>query len=177
VFEGFTGLSIVNADGSHPTVLTLRIKSSEPDWSPDGEQIAFTGDDAIYVVNIDGNGLKRITKPPGRRHRFQRPLVPGRKTLLFIREGTLVHGAFSDRMYASRSAGGNLKLLLSTRPSTMKLTSASWSPDGMRIAYAAGGTIHFFDLARQHSRIVGLKPCSGAGSCSNLDWQRMAPRR
>jgi Tol biopolymer transport system component len=70
VFEGLTGLSIVNADGSHPKDLTLKVESFEPDWSPDGTQLAFTGkrsffDEGIYVVDLNGRGLKRITRAPG----------------------------------------------------------------------------------------------------------------
>ena len=39
-----------------------------PTWSPDGRQIAFTGTykragAAIYVVNVDGTGLARLTSP------------------------------------------------------------------------------------------------------------------
>lgn len=67
-------LFLINADGSsgglgqvlpNPAAL-LRRDMLEPAWSPDGSQIAFAtnpGSDRydIYVMNLDGSGLRRLT--------------------------------------------------------------------------------------------------------------------
>jgi TolB protein len=41
----------------------------DPSWSPDGQRIAFSserdGNLEIYVINIDGSGLTRLTDHPG----------------------------------------------------------------------------------------------------------------
>jgi len=37
-----------------------------PSWSPDGRRIAFTRIPAIYVINADGTGERRIVPLPGR---------------------------------------------------------------------------------------------------------------
>jgi dipeptidyl aminopeptidase/acylaminoacyl peptidase len=73
---------LVNADGSAPHMLPMKpacggemadssSKScSYPDWSPDGMKIVFVRNDAndtenIYVVDLDGTNLQRVTKSGG----------------------------------------------------------------------------------------------------------------
>jgi Tol biopolymer transport system component len=70
-FEIFTA----TPDGGDAQQLTSnpRRMSSVPDWSPDGEMIAFDSDRAggafeafqIYVMNADGSGLTQLTTGPG----------------------------------------------------------------------------------------------------------------
>jgi Tol biopolymer transport system component len=70
-FELFTA----TPDGGDAQQLTSnpRRMSSVPDWSPDGEMIAFDSDRAggafeafqIYVMNADGSGLTQLTTGPG----------------------------------------------------------------------------------------------------------------
>ena len=39
-------------------------------WSPDGRRIAFVsdrdGNDEVYVINVDGSGLRNLTRNPAR---------------------------------------------------------------------------------------------------------------
>ena len=57
----------INADGSGLTQLThgTRIDADSASWSPDGSKIvlkrAGSGEYAIWVMNADGSGLKRLT--------------------------------------------------------------------------------------------------------------------
>jgi Tol biopolymer transport system component len=60
---------VMNADGTGRTQLTHHPSRDEnPDWSPDGSQIAFyserTGNGQIWVVNADGSGERRVTRDP-----------------------------------------------------------------------------------------------------------------
>ena len=62
VFQVASGGDIytVNADGSNPTRLTDGL---DPDWSPDGSQIAFirwTAPWGIYTINADGSGERLL---------------------------------------------------------------------------------------------------------------------
>jgi Tol biopolymer transport system component len=59
----------VNAGGSNVRRLTRNDADDwDPDWSPDGTQIAFAsrrdGNIEIYVVNADGSDLRRLTDHP-----------------------------------------------------------------------------------------------------------------
>jgi Tol biopolymer transport system component len=40
--------------------------AQSPKWSPDGQTIAFTRHPAIWVVNADGRGQRRLIPRPGR---------------------------------------------------------------------------------------------------------------
>jgi Tol biopolymer transport system component len=71
-------LTVMNADGSNRHQVS-GLPAQSPAWSPDGSEIAFTGSrefpqyssprfgpagrQDIFVVNVDGNGLRRLTGP------------------------------------------------------------------------------------------------------------------
>mgnify|MGYP003288138549 CR=1 FL=1 len=67
-------LYVMNADGSNSRLVTDRvIDMGEPAWSPDGGKIAFSAGARgsigstkpqvdIYVVNVDGSGLLKLTE-------------------------------------------------------------------------------------------------------------------
>ena len=72
-FSGWPGgrvghqIMIINRDGSNERRLTPGIRAKwHPRWSPDGSQIAFKGDIEerfdVYVIDIDGTNLKRVSK-------------------------------------------------------------------------------------------------------------------
>ena len=63
----------MNADGSGRSIVVPRVELKDEDftWSPDGANLAFTvsidfeiGDDDVYVVNLDGSGLRNLTRNP-----------------------------------------------------------------------------------------------------------------
>ena len=63
-----THLIIMRSDGSDPTALTFgSCDEFDPAWSPDGTRIAFArncaGSLGIDQINVDGNGLARVTSP------------------------------------------------------------------------------------------------------------------
>ena len=63
----------MNADGTNPVTVTSTgplpntSTSSDPTWSPDGTRLAFVSDrggrgrSEIWVVNVDGSGLVKLT--------------------------------------------------------------------------------------------------------------------
>jgi TolB protein len=69
--DGSSQIHISNIDGSNDYAITSDIWANiSPVWSPDDSQIAFLSERdgtynqfALYVVNVDGSGLRRITLP------------------------------------------------------------------------------------------------------------------
>lgn len=54
--EGGQFIYVINADGSGLRQLTFNHWSNSPDWSQDGSQITYAGDDDIFIINADGSG-------------------------------------------------------------------------------------------------------------------------
>jgi hypothetical protein len=65
---GKCGLILANANGSNPIQITTHANDAAPRWSPNGGQVAFHSDRdgnwEIYVINVDGSWLRRITLNP-----------------------------------------------------------------------------------------------------------------
>lgn len=75
VYGNYNALVIVDITTGSEEILDLQglTNAYEPDWSPDGTRIAFHAFDRsleeawfdIYIINIDGTGLRRLTDSPG----------------------------------------------------------------------------------------------------------------
>ena len=128
---------IMSADGTttYPYKLTSGHEDFDPAWSPDKQRIAFSsrrfsplGEEAegIYVINVDGSNLTRLTS-----YDFHRIA----ENLSWSPDGQ--HIAFSENVYISviNADGSNQTRLASGSHPT-------WSPDGKRIAFGSGRDIY-----------------------------------
>ena len=124
---------MINADGSGLRNVTNTVTTSfDFAWSPDGRQIAYVEihmpelGSPLYVVNADGTG----------KHRLTRPLMvdlggpswsPDGRTLAFTGLGAEIYTVHADGTRLrklTRSPGWNF--------------FPDWSPDGRRILFASG---------------------------------------
>jgi Tol biopolymer transport system component len=118
---------VMNASGGDQRRVTRTkggTSSIDPAWSPDGRRIAFSSD-GIHVVNVDGSGLRRLTRtwdetpawsPDGRRIAFTSRRDGDYEVYVMNADGTgqrnLTRNAANDHVHV----GG-------------------WSPDGRRIVF------------------------------------------
>ena len=63
--DGNFELYVMNADGTGVTRLTNYSGVDQfPDWSPNGQEIAFRRDTDIYVLDLRSGELRRLTNAP-----------------------------------------------------------------------------------------------------------------
>ena len=92
---------------------------ADPDWSPNGSQIVFCikrGTPTLYLVNVDGSGLKRIG--PG----FDPSWSPVEDKIAYEMNG---------QIYTMDSNGGNITQLTTGGANAQ----SAWNPNGTKIAY------------------------------------------
>jgi WD40-like Beta Propeller Repeat len=146
VLEGFNdqrheveGIYTVRAsDGGDPMRLTHG-HDGYPQYAPDGARVVFMrtrpgvvpdGAGALFVVNVDGTGLRRIT--PWGDAFLQQSWSP---------DGTWI--AFQKpygQLFLVHPDGSALHQVPVALPTGLGLRQPAWSPDGSRIVFSAEGT-------------------------------------
>ena len=125
-------------------------------WSPDGERVAYASDEetgagylAIYVMNADGSGVRRLT--PLVRTSLSPAWSPDGARILFsvLRQGR-------GDLHVIDADGGSERRL--TRLESVVEVDGVWSPDGRQIALTFGD--RFGD--------IGLIDAEGSGALVNL---------
>jgi tricorn protease-like protein len=104
---------------------------SEPAFSPDGKRIAFSSlypASDIYIVNVDGSGLKRLTNT--KYWEVLPQFSPDGKSIIFISDKDNYGGEY----YIIDSDGSNYRRLV---PDFFGVSEACFSPDGTYIAFTA----------------------------------------
>ncbi|MGH7607824.1 MAG: hypothetical protein ACREME_10845, partial [Gemmatimonadales bacterium] len=159
-----------------------------PSWSPDGQQLVFSGFDGglsdLYVVNRDGTGLRRLTSD---KYADLHPAwSPDGKTIAFVTDRgpetdfeTLRFGNLRIALY--RLESGTIEPL--SHMDYGKNINPVWSPDGQSLAFVSDRTgisnIFLYDLHESEAYqltdlftgvqgIVALSPV--------LSWAREADR-
>ena len=143
-FRTKSGLVSVNVDGTGLTYLLNRTDGTKHgirSWSPDDSKLVYSastkeveGDEqfGIFVVNADGT--KRTEIMTGAYFENPRWSPDGRKILFALEVGE------DHELYTADADGRNLILL-----SEGDVASASWSPDGSRIAFVKDHSLYTMD--------------------------------
>jgi TolB protein len=157
---------IVARDGGDSRVLLSTTSPAElwtTQFSPDGNRLAFVQRNrgrtapkdghAIFVVNIDGSGLSRVT--PWRLHAADKAdWSPDGKWLLFRSNA---ESNMQSQIYVIHPDGTGLKQLTHFEQGTI-VTSSSFSPDGEWIVYGANGMGGNADLYVMRGDGTGVRP-------------------
>ncbi|MEE3140985.1 MAG: hypothetical protein VX307_00175, partial [Chloroflexota bacterium] len=128
-----------NADNQNPPMALTQAGSSNaqmlvngsPDWSPDGDRIAFTSSRErsfeLYLMDTDGGNVTRITD---NEHTDYLPQwSPEGKKIVFT-----VEKEGSQSVWVVGSDGNDLRRLTDDESNN---GTASWSPDGKHITFAS----------------------------------------
>jgi Tol biopolymer transport system component len=140
--SGTTSILVMDSDGGNVRELTrppVRSDDDDPSWSPDGTQIAFdrsieVGDEGkkvarhVYVVEIDGDGLHRLTPPDG--FSYGPEWSPDGTRIAY---GSEVASLSSYDIYVVNNDGANTRRLTTTGADGM----GAWSPDGSEITFVS----------------------------------------
>jgi Tol biopolymer transport system component len=123
-------ITVIQADGSQPTVLPAGAGASAPSWAPDGSAIAAVKA-GILVMAPDGSHPQQLTGAVPTGSNIRQTLAPS-----WSPDSSTLAFAGADGLYVISRDGTNLHRILAMRG----ITSVAWSPDGTRIAFSAYGS-------------------------------------
>jgi len=121
VRDGETAIYLMDADGSNERRL---VEGCCFDWSPDGARIAFRARGGIYVVDVDGTSLRRVSRDTWIGDIDWSP------------DGQQLAYAGSKGIYVVRLTGtGPVRLTRSTGSPGDSDLGPRWSPNGTALAF------------------------------------------
>jgi len=187
-----SSLYTLRPDGSQLTKITDSRSADHPQWSPDGRQIAFDGNNQIYVTNADGSDQKLLVaggtagsgpgmpswSPDGTKLAFfDTPRLPGgnmatmwttnRYGYVIVRAGT--GGGYRSEVWTINPDGSAKRRLYRSVLRVENWAPPIWSPDGQRLAFATTSARGVFVIAPDGSSLHRIS----SASTSALSWQRL----
>ena len=139
-FASWSGIHVMNADGSDVKRLTNGVLDMNPVWSPDGTKVAFERQreraagvyNNIWVMNAsDGTGQVNLTSNAPGIFAFAPAWSPDGTKIAFSNDTVL-----GDTEIYTMNASGSSRTALTNTPTVAEYVSA-WSPDGTQILFEA----------------------------------------
>ncbi len=133
-FVGADGIYVMRRDGGSPVRILRGGQFSLPAWAPDGHRLAVVNDDqdlktAIYVVRLDGSGLRRLLSPS----RAGSTIATSETEPAWSPDGRQIAFQSGDgRIVAVRIADGRRRQI------AREGFTPAWSPNGRLIAFQCG---------------------------------------
>jgi len=190
------GIHVMNPDGTGVRQLVDRAGSGSSQafsWSPDGTRIVFeqasgistsgraTYDDDIYVVNVDGSGVTRLTEGDHSTcmhgvggiwcDRYESPAwSPDDSKIAFV--GITLRPRDKQRpedieLFVMDSDGSGITQLTGSPGALTRCYSPAWSPDGSRIAVNCDAGV--FSMKPDGTGVTRLAPQGWYGSSWSPD--------
>jgi Tol biopolymer transport system component len=150
-----TNIFVMNSDGTNPVSVTTNtdmVANSDPSWSPDGTKLAFVsnrsgqGKVEIWVVNVDGTGLARLTSAVQIGTSLGNPIYSSDLSPSWSPDGTRIafssnrEGIANREIYVMNADGSNQIRLTNTANDE---TNPTWSPDSQRLGFHINGGPNF----------------------------------
>jgi Tol biopolymer transport system component len=143
------GLSQITT-GLHP--------ASDPAFAADGRRVAFARlSSGLFVVNVDGSGLRRLTANGSDRYPVW---SPNSRVIAFVRAGRS-----SYRLWLM-TANGRRQRRLRSAPSPAG--RAAWTPDGKSLVIASGGA--FYEVSAATGKVQKRLAPTYDVSLGQLSW-------
>jgi Tol biopolymer transport system component len=135
-----SNIFVANTDGTdlHPLTTDKSARNIRPDWSPDGQQIAYSsqrdnGHDEIYVMNADGSDQTRLTNTDISVSNIAPAWSPNGKKLLFQSNRDLnPDGTPNEEIYVMNADGSDQTNLTNYAG---RDEDPAWSPSGLQITF------------------------------------------
>ena len=165
---GGNPLMTVSANGGRIKRLATGGYYDEPDWSPDGRQLAVSlhaGADQtdIYVVNSDGSGLTQLTEADEEADTSPTWSPNGRR-IAFVRTPSLSDNSLPmDDIYVMNADGRR-----QVRLTRIDANYPAWSPNGRWIAFLSYGR-KGYSMYRMNADGGGLRGLAG-GDVGEPSW-------
>jgi Tol biopolymer transport system component len=168
--DGGSALYTVRPDGSQLTKITDSPLADQPQWSPDGRQIAYSSADQIVVIDADGSNQKLLFGggDGGGGLRFPSWSPDGTK-IAFFSTPRVPNRRFSSQVWTINPDGTGKKRLYDSVCCFEIYAAAIWSPDGQKLAFATAVARALFVIDRNGT---GLHAISNANTTA-LSWQRL----